>query len=146
MRKRVWLKAAVLGGLVGVACGAYGLDPDETLQKPLDLPGLIKALQQAGATVEKGDEVHQPFFSVEGRILQVNREDVQVFSYRDEASARREASLVSADGGTIGTTAVAWMGPPHFYRKGLLIVLYVGNTASVKDALESALGPQFAGR
>lgn len=146
MRMGARLAVAILGIFVGVACGAYGLDPDKTPQKPLDLPGLISALQRAGATVEKGDEVHQPFFSVEGRILRVNGEDVQVFPYRDEASAQREASLVSADGGTIGTTAVAWMGPPHFYRKGLLIVLYVGNTASVKDALQSVLGPQFAGR
>jgi hypothetical protein len=132
--------------MVGLACGTYGLDSGENRQKPLDLSGLIAALQQAGATVTRGDEVSQPFFSVKGRILRVNGEDVQVFVYRDESSAQREAGQVSPNGSTVGTTKVGWMAPPHFYRKGLLIALYVGDTASVKTALQTVLGPQFAGQ
>jgi hypothetical protein len=140
------VKAAVLTAVVGVACGTYGLDSGAGREKPLDLSGLITALKQAGAIVAKGDEVSQPFFSVKGRILHVNGEDVQVFAYRDEGSAQREAGQVSANGGTVGATSVAWMAPPHFYRNGLLIVLYVGDTASVKATLVAVLGPQFAGQ
>jgi 5-enolpyruvylshikimate-3-phosphate synthase len=139
-------RITVLVGLLSLACGTHGLDADAGKGRPLDLPTLIAALRQAGASVASGDQVSQPFFSVKGRILRVNGEDVQVFAYRDEPSAQREAGQVSADGGTVGTTKVGWMAPPHFYRKGLLIVLYVGDTAAVKDALRAVLGPQFAGQ
>ena len=139
-------RIAVLVGLIGLACGTYGLDSGERREQPLNLSRLITALRQAGTTVATGDEVSQPFFSVKGRIIRVNGEDVQVFVYRDESSAQRQASLVSANGGTVGTTSVSWMGPPHFYRKDLLIALYVGDTASVKAALQTVLGPQFAGQ
>jgi hypothetical protein len=36
--------------------------------------------------------------------------------------------------------------PPHFYRSGRLIVLYVRDDAAVLLALESVLGTQFAGQ
>jgi hypothetical protein len=36
--------------------------------------------------------------------------------------------------------------PPHFFKSGRLIVLYVGEESSVLKALEAMLGPQFAGR
>jgi hypothetical protein len=137
---------AILVGLVGLACGTDGLESGERPEKPLNLSGLIAGLRQAGATVATGEEVSQPFFSVKGRILKVDGEDVQAFSYRDESSAQREAGQVSPNGSTVGTTKVGWMAPPHFHHKGLLIALYVGETASVKTALQTVLGPQFAGQ
>jgi hypothetical protein len=53
--------------------------------------------------------------------------------------------LVSADGGSVGTSSMSWMATPHFYQAGKLLVLYVGDNAVVADMLESALGSQFAG-
>ncbi|HXV96774.1 MAG TPA: hypothetical protein VEC93_00010 [Anaerolineae bacterium] len=35
---------------------------------------------------------------------------------------------------------------PHFYKTGKLIVLCVGDKQTTIAALETALGPQFAGR
>jgi hypothetical protein len=57
-----------------------------------------------------------------------------------------EASQVSPDGGSIGTSMVIWMDAPHFYKAGHIIVLYVGSDATMLDLLEGALGAQFAGR
>jgi len=53
---------------------------------------------------------------------------------------------VSSDGGSIGTSMVAWVDVPHFYKSGRIIVLYVGSETTVLDLLENAVGPQFAGR
>ena len=114
--------------------------------KPLDLPGLVDALRASGATVESGEAVEQPFFTVPGRFIRVSGQDVQVIQYPDAAGAQREAGLVSPDGGTVGGSAILWATPPHFYRKGRLIVLYVGHDSAVRSALQSVLGVQFAGR
>ncbi len=111
-----------------------------------DYISLIDNLRAAGATVEPAGEISQPFFSVEGNAITVNGENVQVFEYADTAAAEAEATLVSPDGSSVGTTMVGWIATPHFYKAGRLIVLYVGDNAPVVNVLEAVLGSQFAGR
>ncbi|MEE9399176.1 MAG: hypothetical protein V3V23_02810 [Dehalococcoidales bacterium] len=111
-----------------------------------DYTSLVDGLRAAGATVEPAGEISQPFFSVKGNAINVNGENVQVFEYADADQAEAEAALVSPDGSSIGTTMASWVAAPHFYKTGKLIVLYVGNDASVSSVLEAVLGSQFAGR
>lgn len=111
-----------------------------------DLKGLMSRLRAGGARVGRAGGVSQPFFSVRGRALTLHDEQAQVFEYAKAAAAEREARLVDPSGSSVGTSMMSWMGPPHFYKGGRLIVLYVGGNQDVIKALESALGPQFAGR
>lgn len=111
-----------------------------------DLRTLMRKLRAAGATVKTGGKISQPFFSVQGRDLTVNGEQVQVFEYRSRTRAKNDVAKVSADGTPIGTTMVTWVSPPHFYHNGRMIVLYIGRNPSVIKALEDALGQQFAGK
>lgn len=110
-----------------------------------DYSALVASLRAAGTSVKPGAKVEQPFFSVIGRSLQVDGEDVQVFEYPDAAAADAQAAQVSPTGTGIGTTRIHWIGPPHFYKKGRLLVLYIGDNDIVLSALETVLGPQFAG-
>jgi hypothetical protein len=111
-----------------------------------DYVSLVDNLRASSLTVEPAGEISQPFFSVEGQLITVNGSDtVQVFEYTDAAAADAEASQVAPDGLSVGTTSILWVATPHFYKKGKLIVLYVGDNTIVTDALTSLLGPQFAG-
>ena len=112
----------------------------------LDLASLMEALGAAGGSVESGEAVEQPFFTVEGQIIKVNGADVQVFEYETAEAMAVDAAEVSEDGGSIGTSMVNWMSTPHFYKAGRILVLYVGDDQAILDLLEGALGPQFAGR
>lgn len=109
----------------------------------LDL--LIEQLRAKGAAVSLGEEVSQPFFPVKGRVLLVSGEDVQVFEFRSSAAAAAAACRVNPAGTKVGKSSVSWMAPPHFYRKGRLIAIYVGTSPDVRSVLESVLGSQFAG-
>jgi len=111
-----------------------------------DYVSLIDNLRAADVTVDPAGDVSQPFFSVEGQVIKVNGEDVQVFEYVDKATAEAEAALVSPDGSSIGTSMVSWIAPPHFYKAGKLIVLYVGENSAITDILERIVGSQFAGQ
>ena len=111
-----------------------------------DKAGLIAALQASGGTLETGDSISQPFFTPAGSIIKVNETDVQVFEYESVEAMESEASQVSADGGSIGTSMVSWMDTPHFYKTGKMIILYVGSDITVLELLEGILGLQFAGR
>jgi len=111
-----------------------------------DYVSLVDNLRATGATVDPAGNVSQPFFAPQGQVLTVNGEDVQVFEFASADEADTVAETVSADGSSIGTSMVGWVAPPHFYKAGKLIVLYVGSDRDVIDALQEAMGAQFAGR
>ena len=87
-------------------------------------------------------------------MLTVNGEDIQAFEFGSAEEADAAAGGVSATGSSIVTTMadgtrmasmITWVAPPHFYKAGKLIVIYVGSDNDVIDALQDAMGPQFAG-
>ena len=108
--------------------------------------GLVDRLRHQGGTVEPGRTIEQPFFGVRGRLMRLDGSELQVYEYRDDDDARADAAKVSPTGGSIGTFMASWMAPPHFFKGSRLIVLYVGSDPAVLEALQRALGSQFAGR
>lgn len=107
---------------------------------------LINRLRVRGSKIGRGGKISQPFFSVPGRIITIDGEDVQVFQYANAKSAEREVKAIDLQGSPVGTSMPTWVAPPHFYKSSSLIVLYIGQNSSVMRALEGALGPQFAGK
>lgn len=154
MLKGVLLIIATLSFTVTMtACGGQSAGTTQTevsgaseTDKTKDFAGLVEALEEAGAKVEQGDAIDQPFFTVSGQIIKVNGADVQAFEYADNAAMETEAANVPADGSSFATIMVTWIDVPHFYKSGRLIALYVGNDKAITDLLEAALGAQFAGR
>jgi hypothetical protein len=141
----LWVLAFLVSGCANNSQAASPAPTTEPLAVQ-DKSSLIAALEAAGATVELGEPISQPFFMPEGSIVKINGADVQIFEYESSEEMADEASLVSSDGGSIGTSMVTWMDTPHFYKTGRIIVLYVGSDTAVLNLLEGALGPQFAGQ
>jgi hypothetical protein len=110
-----------------------------------DQVSLIAALEAAGAKVETGDPISQPFFTADGNIIKVNGADVQVFEYENSEAMELDSSQIAPDGSSNATTMITWMDTPHFYKSGRIIALYVGSDETVLSLLESVLGTQFAG-
>ena len=154
---RLFLSSIGLLLFVAIGCAtgqekSSALDRDQTQQKQsksgpvTDYPSLIKSLRALGAGATAAGDVEQPFFSIKGAMIKVHDEDVQVFQYANAAAADAEATPISRDGMTVGTRKIFWVGPPHFFKKDKLLVLYVGDNAKVLETLEAVLGKQFAGR
>jgi hypothetical protein len=131
--------------LIGACSGgvAENAPADQTTEA---IAQLRADLESGGAHVEAGGTVTQVFFAPEAQVMKVDGQDVQVFEFATHDEAVSTTSLISADGGSIGTTMVTWVASPHFYHEGKLIALYVGDDTGVLDALEAALGIQIAGR
>lgn len=111
-----------------------------------DKASLINKLRATGASVEVVGEVDQPFLSVTGTMIKLQGEDVQVFQYSSAAEMEAQAALISRDGTAVGTRKIHWIGSPHFFKQGRVLVLYVGQDPKVEKALEAVLGRQFAGQ
>ena len=104
---------------------------------------LMDQLQAAGASAEPGAPIPQALFSVPGQNLMVNGDKLQVFEYPSETEAAKDAETVAADGSSIGAVSMFWMTPPHFFHKGTIIALYIGEDAELLKLFEDSLGPQF---
>ena len=121
---------------------------DGSINPADDVASLLKSLEQAGfGTPEQQatNVLESRFFSVPGIALVVPGRRVLAFEFADEPEAAAQAGLVSPDGSGIGNKFVGWRDTPHFFSRGRLIVIYQGDDQKMLDALEQALGPQFAG-
>jgi len=111
-----------------------------------DYASLVDYFRAAGIKVQAEGEVEQPFLSVKGRAIKIHDEDVQVFQYSSAGAMEAQAARISRDGMAVGTSKIHWLGPPHFFKKEKLLVLYIGDEAKTLKTLETALGRQFAGQ
>jgi hypothetical protein len=109
----------------------------------------IAALRQQGAVASRGETLPRgsnPFFATNAQLVIVNDRTVSVFEYGSVAAAEADAGKVSPDGSAVGNTMITWVGPPHFYKAGALIVLYAGSDDAVLQPLEKVIGLPFAHR
>jgi hypothetical protein len=139
--------------LVGILLTACGTGPTQSHDGPVqDQVSLIDALRKS-VTVDVTGSIAQPFLHPDsGTSVRLRSgtltapADVQLFEYGSAAAALADAHQIRSDGSGTATTTVDWVAPPHFFLKGRVMVLYVGNDPAVLSLLQSLLGPQFAGR
>src|SRR3990172_3969586 len=85
-RRVLLFVVAILMAMAVTGCGVQATPPAATnppttpptvppTPAPSAMDELIDALRAAGATVESGGPIRQPFFSVEGQIIKVNGTD-----------------------------------------------------------------------
>ncbi len=111
------------------------------------LDGFVQALRQQGLNVSVAGQIPlevNRFFSVPAQQIRVNDGQVNAFVYATAQDAAAEAALISADGQPSPTTRVTWVSTPRFYRQGALIVLYVGCSAEIVQALQASVGAPLA--
>ena len=122
----------------------------------MDYASLVDRLRAAGLLVEPFGTSPPEFFSVPRQVITVNDAEVVIMEYAEAATAEAEAKFVSPNGGKVTipdkskpwvvmTSLIEWDATPHFYQSGRLMVQYAGNDPVVIGALETVLGPQFAG-
>jgi hypothetical protein len=117
----------------------------------VDHVSFVDALRREGYTVEILDEVEQPFLTAVGTRLRVRGagleqgEELQSYQYENAEAAKADAARIEPDGNVKGTK-IAWIGSPHFFLRGRVLVIYVGDKAEAIRLLTKLLGPQFAGR
>lgn len=112
-----------------------------------DLDSFVNGLELAGHEVRV--ERHQAgvgendIFGVRGHNVSFDGARVMAFEYQTERAAQRLQQSVNKDGDMIGSWIIDW-GGQHLYRRGTLIVVYLGQRSGAIRTLESLLGTQFA--
>ena len=108
------------------------------------------ALADEGVRVRVKDGVAQPFLDADEMAVARLRggalrrpAEVWVYAYDDREAAAADAAMIGPDGQPEGSR-ITWVEPPHFYRQGDVIVLYLGTDDEVLDLLRAVLGEPFA--
>lgn len=145
-KRFLFIVIAVVMLLLSAACARENSEGGSASKSAGTYDQLLSALQSAGLGVEEAGTISQPFFGPEGKIIKVDGQDIQVFEFSTAAEAEEAAGTISPEGGSVGTTMVTWIEPPHFFQSERLILLYLGENAALIKGLEEVLGPQIAGQ
>jgi hypothetical protein len=84
-------------------------------------------------------DIHRSFFSVTGKIVALEGDNVQVFEYASSREASSEAShyLESAK------KEAVWKNGSHLYAIDNLLILYMGSRKAIIDGLDKVAGPAY---
>jgi hypothetical protein len=105
---------------------------DRTTRSQLDAEysgtNLVHDLVNAGMKVSPAGASAGGVFETEAQLLCVNESQIRVYEYPDRAARLGVSKAISRDGSRVykrngSMTMVKWIGPPHFYARGRIIVL-----------------------
>ena len=145
------MKTLVVGVLAAtITALLMGCGRTEPSGGPISAPNyekIVSRLQDWDLKLTEIGEVQMPCFSVNPRALLVGGGSLEAYEYPDQSSAAVAIARVSpgyhaAQLAATGLTEEA--SSPHYYRGDRLLVIYRGTDARVIEALDGALGPEFA--
>lgn len=107
---------------------------------------VVQALRDAGFDVRSAGQNAPSFFSAGDHVYTIEGAgELHLYEFRSESDAAAAAATVTPNGTGVGTSMPMWIAPPHWYRSGPTIVLYLGSSTEVQRVLKQEVGPPFAG-
>jgi hypothetical protein len=89
------------------------------------------------------------FLPTTRRSMIIDKETIEIYIYNNDNDAENDAKRIDDEGCQYndGNKAVnvSWISYPHFYKKGSIIVQYVGGNEKIISDLKNILGKQFSG-
>jgi hypothetical protein len=155
MAVRAASAVAALGlASASAACAPAPTPPPAAAPVPFaDTASLVDQLAARGLALDPIGSSLYVWFDVPAATYGVgasSTEYLYVHEYPAATAAAAAARRVSPDGTHVinaqnKDVLVQWMGDPHFYQNGRLLVVYVGRDPAVLARLADLVGPQFAG-
>ena len=85
---------------------------------------------------------------IDGKQVILYDTEIVVYSYENSEEMEKSASLLNEDASIINKEQpieIEWPKNPHFYKKGKIIVQYIGEDEEIVTDLDKIMGKQFAG-
>ena len=146
--------AAMLAACTGDSSTPTPTSPPATSPPPTnqplavtDLDSFVNGLELAGHEVEvdRHEDRANDIFGVRGYSVSFDGTRLMAYDYPSERAAEQLQESVNKEGDMIGEWIIDW-GGQHLYRRGALIVVYLGERNGPIRTLEDLLGTQFAPR
>ncbi|MDD3174759.1 MAG: hypothetical protein PHF63_14075 [Herbinix sp.] len=125
-----------------------GCSRENNSQNTFCLEEFEAAMTDKGYNFEIKD-VEQDFLPTTRNRMIIDDIAIDIYIFNSDEKMESEASNIDSSGYSYdnGSKAlnVSWVSFPHFYKKGSLIVQYIGEDENIISALDDILGEQFAG-
>ncbi|RDY28202.1 hypothetical protein CHL78_006335 [Romboutsia weinsteinii] len=152
----------ILGLLVIVSLvGVMGCNSVEKLESGFDLVYFENKMKSKGYEYKRQDlqesiltpvsqyMILNDSMIIDGKQVILYDTDVIIYSYEDNGEMKKDASTINKDASQISRTnnktQIEWARTPHFYKKGKIIVQYIGDDEKIISDLKEIMGDQFAG-
>jgi hypothetical protein len=125
--------------------GFYNDDFSKNSYDQVDFENGIK--EKTDIEVKESKQIDQPGMSVKGTeviLKEFDNASIQVYEYGSLESANKKVSEITPEG-QFKTVSVLWNSDPHFFNRGKVIVIYVGEDEEVLELLGTIVSP-FAGK
>lgn len=140
-------KVLILNLLVIISLvGAIGCNSIDKVENEFDLDVFKEEMKSRGYDFEIEDI--EPYFSSnESKTMKIGEALIGVYSYKNNKEMENNAKYISLDGSSFcngkESLEIDWISKPHFYKKGSIIVNYVGEDEKILDDLKDIFGTQF---
>jgi len=105
-------------------------------------------LTEAGYKVIKDTEGSNNELFVSGKltVIEADGNKISIYEYGNSEDMEKASRGISKEGTSIGGTKYEFINRPHFYKKGNIIVGYIGGNKSLIKEIKKIMGEQFAGQ
>jgi hypothetical protein len=95
-------------------------------------------------------DAEKDFLPTTRKRMIIGDETLDIYLFDDNIDMENEAKYIDGDGSVYSSGSksmkVRWISSPHFYKRGNIIVQYIGTNEKIISDLKDILGEQFAGR
>ena len=141
------MKKIIIISLISLFMTITGCSGIDNSKSDYDLEKFEDALKDKGYQFEIKD-VKKDFLPTTKKRILIKDEALDIYIFKNNKKMESEASNIDSGGCSYyGKNAVdvSWVSFPHFYKKGNIIVQYVGENNYIISDLDAILGAQFAG-
>ena len=121
----------------------------KTSEGAADYAALLTLLDDGGFQYSESASGSDSLLSVPRKALTVEDEIIGVYEYAASVDMEKDAACIHPDGCGISRSGsevqISWISLPHFFKKGTLIIEYVGEDEQILAFLSDNFGAQFAG-
>ena len=117
----------------------------------LNCKNFLALLEANGFVLEDELPEENNWFSVSGKIIVVGGGPLYVYEYESGTAMEKDSKYVDSSGSSINNTdegfgaQIDWVATPYWFKKDLIIVIYVGENEQMIDFLKETFGNVFAG-
>ncbi|MHB8129202.1 MAG: hypothetical protein ACYDEX_09410 [Mobilitalea sp.] len=106
------------------------------------------AMEDKGYDFEIKD-AEKDFLPTTRKRMIIDEKVIDIYLFNSDKDMENEASRIDSGGcgykNSFKAIQVSWVSFPHYYKKGSLIIQYIGEDETIMSDLTDILGEQFAG-
>lgn len=140
------MKKVFILSLISFLITFAGCSGEKNSKEEFNLEDLKNSIENKGYNFELQD-VQKDFLPTTRKRMVIDDIAIDIYIFSSNKKMEREASYIDSDGSGYNNgrkaIKVSWISSPHFYKKGSLIVQYVGENVTIISDLEDILGEQF---